>query len=249
MSVTKSFPMRTACVGVALLLLGVEATEAQTRFLRQPSVSATEIAFVHANDVWVVGRDGGMARRLTSDEGAETEPAFSPDGRRVAFTGQYGGSQDVYLVDAAGGQPRRLTWHPSADVVQGWTPSGDILFRSGREAVPTRLWKFYTVSPDGGFPKALAVHQAYQGEMSDDGSMLAYQEIGLWDPGWRNYRGGQAQPIRLVSTASLDLKTTPGRESVTSTRHGWTVPSSICPSGTMRVMCGPTIRRRASSGS
>ncbi len=198
---------------VALLLFALSAlwisaptAEAQTRFLRQPSVSATEIAFVHANDIWVVGRDGGTARRLTTDEGAETEPAFSPDGRWIAFTGQYGGNQDVYLVESTGGQPRRLTWHPGADVVQGWTSDGDILFRSGREAVPTRLWKFYSIAPDGGYPTALPVHQAYQGEMSDDGSMLAYQEIGLWDPGWRNYRGGQAQPIRVVSTGTLDLE-------------------------------------------
>ena len=108
-----------------------------TRFLRQPSVSATSIAFVHANDIWVVGRAGGTARRLTSGEGAETDPAFSPDGRWIAFTGEYYGNADVYVVAAEGGQPRRLTWHPGADAVQGWTPDGDVLFRSGREAVPT----------------------------------------------------------------------------------------------------------------
>lgn len=195
--------------GLLVSVTGVFATDAvaQTRFLRQPSVSATEIAFVHANDIWVVGRDGGAARRLTTNEGAETEPAFSPDGQWVAFTGQYDGNQDVYLVPATGGQPQRLTWHPSADAVQGWTPDGDILFRSGREAVPTRLWKFFSVSPQGGYPEALPVHQAYQGEMSEDGSMLAYQEIQLWDPGWRNYRGGQAQPVRVVSLPSLDLQT------------------------------------------
>jgi tricorn protease len=187
----------------------LSAQDSGTRFLRQPSVSATEIAFVHANDVWVVGREGGQARRLTTSEGAETEPAFSPDGRWIAFTGEYGGNQDVYLVDAEGGQPRRLTWHPGADVVQGWTPDGDILFRSGRAGVPTRLWAFYSVDPDGGFPEALPVHQAYQGEMSDDGAMLAYQEIGLWDPGWRNYRGGQAQPVRVVSMETLELQTPP----------------------------------------
>jgi tricorn protease len=184
-------------------------TQQGTRFLRQPSVSATGIAFVHANDIWIVGREGGTARRLTSDDGAETEPAFSPDGRAIAFTGEYEGNQDVYVVAVEGGQPRRLTWHPGEDVVQGWTPDGDILFRSGREAVPTRLWRFFTVSPEGGFPEALSVHQAYQGEMSDDGAWLAYQEIGLWDPEWRNYRGGQAQPVRVVSTGTLELRTPP----------------------------------------
>lgn len=193
----------------AALVLGVflpGPVDGQTRFLRQPSVSAAEIAFVHANDIWVVQRDGGDARRLTSADGAETEPSFSPDGRWIAFTGEYGGNQDVYLVEASGGQPKRLTWHPSADVVQGWTPDGDILFRSGREAVPTRLWTFYSVGVDGGLPVRSRLHQAYQGELSDDGAYYAYQEIQLWDPGWRNYRGGQAQPIRVVSTESLDLE-------------------------------------------
>ena len=188
------------------MLMNPHATEGQSRFLRQPSVSATQIAFVHANDIWVVGREGGDAWRLTSADGAETEPAFSPDGQWIAFTGEYGGNQDVYLVAATGGQPLRLTWHPSADVVQGWTPEGDILFRSGREGVPTRLWTFYTVGVEGGLPERSQLHQAYQGEMSDDGEYYAYQEIQLWDPGWRNYRGGQAQPIRVVSTSTLDLE-------------------------------------------
>ncbi len=180
-----------------------------TRFLRQPSVSAERIAFVHANDIWVVGREGGQAYRLTSGEGAETNPAFSPDGRWIAFSGEYGGNVDVYVVAATGGQPARLTWHPGTDVTQGWTPSGEVLFQSGREGRPTRLWRFYTVSPEGGYPEALPVHQAYLGEMSDNGAMLAYQEIGYWDPEWRNYRGGQAQPVRVVSLDDLELTNTP----------------------------------------
>ena len=71
------------------------AASAQSRFLHQPDVSASHIAFVHANDIWVVGRDGGNATRLTSSEGAETEPHFSPDGESIAFSGQYGGNTDV----------------------------------------------------------------------------------------------------------------------------------------------------------
>jgi tricorn protease len=191
------------------LLLSSSASAQDTRFLRQPSVGPDGIAFVHANDIWVVGRSGGAAVRLTSADGAETDPSFSPDGRWIAFTGEYGGNADVYVVDASGGQPTRLTWHPGADAVQGWTPAGEILFRSGREGVPTRLSKFYAVPATGGFPTSLPVHQAYLGEMSDDGSMLAYQEIGFWDPEWRNYRGGQAQAVRVVSLDDLSLRTAP----------------------------------------
>ncbi len=207
----RSAPAAAAATFALALLASLprHGTAQGTRFLRQPSVGPDAIAFVHANDVWVVGRDGGQARRLTSDDGAETEPAFSPDGRWIAFTGEYGGNQDVYVVAAAGGQPRRLTWHPGADIVQGWTPDGRIIFQSGREGVPTRLTRFHTVPLTGGFPTPLPVHQAYRGEMSDDGRMLAYQEIGYWDPEWRNYRGGQAQPVRVVDLDGLVLDTPP----------------------------------------
>ena len=186
------------------------AAQAQgTRFLRQPDVSSSHIVFVHANDLWIVGRDGGNAIRLTSSEGAETDPAFSADGRWIAFSGQYGGNTDVYLMPAAGGQPERLTWHPAPDFVRGWTPEGAILFQSSREAVPTRFSKFYTVPRGGGLPEPLALPQAYQGEMSADGGHIAYQETMYYDPEWRNYRGGQAQPVSIVSTSTWERATAP----------------------------------------
>lgn len=184
--------------------------EKGTRLLRDPDVSQNRIAFVHANDIWTVGRKGGEAMRLTSGQGSETGPSFSPDGKWIAFTGQYGGNSDVYVVASTGGDPKRLTWHPGADVVQGWTPDSKILFQSGRAGKPTQLWGFYTVSPSGNSPiEKLAIPQAFQGEMSADGQHLAYQEIGLWDPEWRNYRGGQAQPISIVSTKDWKRITTP----------------------------------------
>ncbi|HEX9728616.1 MAG TPA: PDZ domain-containing protein [Gemmatimonadales bacterium] len=203
-------PCSIAAATLVLALVSPASVEAQgTRLLRDPDVGPNAIVFVHANDLWLVGRDGGDARRLTSAEGAETDPVFSPDGRWIAFTGQYAGNTDVYLVSSTGGEPRRLTWHPGADVAQGWTPDGKVLFQSGRIGQPTRLWQFYTVSVDGGFPEPLAVPQAYQGEMSADGRWLAYQEIGYWDPEWRNYRGGQAQPISVVSTGNWERSTPP----------------------------------------
>src|SRR5688572_6302125 len=77
-----------------------------TRLLRYPAVSTTQIAFVHAGDVWIVPREGGDARRLTTSAGIESFPRFSPDGRMVAFTGEYAGNQDVYVVPSEGGDPR-----------------------------------------------------------------------------------------------------------------------------------------------
>ncbi|MEM7784698.1 MAG: protease, partial [Planctomycetota bacterium] len=180
-----------------------------TRLLRDPDVGPETIAFVHANDIWLAPREGGDAFRLTSGEGAETGPSFSPDGKWIAFTGQYNGNADVFVVPAKGGMPKQLTWHPGADVVQGWTPDGKIMFQSSRHGQPTKRSRFYTVSMDGGLPIALELPQANQGEMSQDGNLIAYEEIRSWDKEWRNYRGGQAQPIGIVSTKTWNRTTTP----------------------------------------
>src|SRR5436190_23368644 len=91
-----------------------------TRLLAQPAISKNHIAFIYAGDLWVADLDGKNVKRLTADEGAELNPAFSPDGPLIAFTGQYDGNLDVYVVPVTGGVPTRLTWHPGADVVQSF---------------------------------------------------------------------------------------------------------------------------------
>src|SRR5574339_1206072 len=118
----------------------------QTRLLRTPTVSATQIAFAYANNIWIVERSGGLARRLTSFQGQKSNPHFSPDGRSIAFSGEYAGNFDVYVVPADGGEPKRLTWHPGADMVEGWTPDGKaILFSSTRATwAPSGAPRFWT---------------------------------------------------------------------------------------------------------
>jgi tricorn protease len=177
-----------------------------TALLRDPDISAEHIVFVYANDLWVVGHGGGDARRLTSSDMAETNPRISPDGRWVAFTGQYDGNTDVYVVPIDGGEPQRLTFHPGADQVQGWTPDGRaILFISGREGYTTNNTKFFTVPLEGGFPTPLVIPRAVSGRLSPDGTRIAYTFPSFWDPEWRNYRGGQAQPIWVVDLETHDL--------------------------------------------
>ncbi|MEM9997760.1 MAG: PDZ domain-containing protein, partial [Bacteroidota bacterium] len=201
------------CISLLLtVLFGTTMASAQgTRLLREPTLSADHVAFVYADDLWIVARAGGEARRLTSDVGLETTPHFSPDGDWVAFSAEYDGNLDVYRVPAAGGIPERLTYHPAADVVQGWTPDGDrVLFRSSRHGHPTELNTFYTVATEGGgLPELLGVPRAAQGDLSADGRFVAYEPITYWDPEWRNYRGGQAQPIWIVDLDDLSLTRTP----------------------------------------
>src|SRR5262245_65422051 len=148
-----------------------------TRLLRSPTISATQIAFAYANNIWVVERGGGAARRVTSFQGQTTNPHFSPDGQWIAFTGEYAGNADVYVVASEGGEPRRLTWHPGADTVQGWTPDGkSVMFASGRAtAAPSAAPRFWTVPIEGGVEQPMALPRAYPGKISADGSHIAYR--------------------------------------------------------------------------
>lgn len=184
----------------------------QTRLLRQPTLSNSEVVFVYANDLWKSSLSGGKAIRLTSNEGYESNPHFSPDGSMIAFTGQYDGNTDVFVVPAAGGEPKRLTWHPGGDFVQGWSPDGKILFRSQRASHPTQTSKLYSVGLEGGLPEALPIPRAAYGELSPDGTHIAYTPITSWDPEWRNYRGGQAMPIWIVNLETMELERTPQKD-------------------------------------
>jgi len=180
-----------------------------TQLLRQPSLSATSVVFVYANDLWTADRSGGNATRLTSSDGAESYPHFSDDGKYVAFTGQYDGNTDVYVIPSEGGHPERLTYHPYPDVVQGWTPDGKILFRSGRMSRPTQTNRLYTIGMNGGMPEVVDIPRAAYGEVSPDGKSIAYTPITSWDAEWRNYRGGQAMPIWIVDLENHNLVRTP----------------------------------------
>jgi tricorn protease len=204
---------------LALPLLVVVITAAPdfqpTKLLRSPTVSVTQIAFAYANNIWVVDRAGGHARRLTSFQGQTTNPHFSPDGKLVAFTGEYAGNADVYVVPAEGGEPKRLTWHPGADTVQGWTPDGKtIVFASSRATwAPSAAPRFWTVPVEGGVEEPLALPRAYQGKISPDATHVAYRMNNSWDEERRNYRGGQNRPIWIVDLKTFDLVTPPWTDS------------------------------------
>ena len=84
-------------------------------FYRQPALSAQNLVFVSEGDLWQSALTGGKATRLTTHQGLETQPAISPDGQWLAFTGQYDGSMgtnagDLYVMPMSGGLPKRLTW-------------------------------------------------------------------------------------------------------------------------------------------
>jgi tricorn protease len=195
--------------------IGVRANGSPTRLLRTPSISATHVAFAYANNIWIVDRKGGEARRLSSFQGQSINPKISPDGSTVAFSADYGGNVDVYAVPVSGGEPQRLTWHAGADTVQGWTPDGTkIMFASGRQtAAPSAAPRFWTVPAKGGLVEPLPLPRAYQGKISPDGRRIAYRMNTSWDEERRNYRGGQNRPIWIVDLKSFDLVSPPWTDS------------------------------------
>ena len=192
--------------------------EGPTKLLRFADISKDKVVFAYAGDLWIASREGGAARRLTSHVGDELYPKFSPDGKWIAFTGEYDGNPDVYVISSEGGEPKRLTFHPGNDIVLGWTPDGkDVLFRSDRvSAPPGRYTKLFLVSPQGGPAKPLQVPRASLTSFSPDGTKIAYLETSQEFRTWKRYRGGWSLPIaifdlkknsyeELPKTAGMDL--------------------------------------------
>ncbi len=177
--------------------------------LQRPTLSKTHIVFSYVGDLWSVPRAGGDAVRLTSGSGNETDPAFSPDGTRIAFTGEYDGNVDVFVIPAAGGVPKRLTWHPAPDRVLGWTTDGkSIIFSSTRTAY-SRFAEMFTVPADGGAEEKLPFPSGYEASMSPDGQSLAYEPIARSFTMWKKYRGGQTTRIWLARLSDSSVTKVP----------------------------------------
>ncbi|MEM7108622.1 MAG: peptidase S41, partial [Bacteroidota bacterium] len=193
--------------------LPLQATDpVHTRFLHQPAISQEKIAFIYANDLWVANRDGTNPVRLTIDEGVESNPHFSPDGKTIAFSAQYDGNTDVFTIPVTGGIPQRLTYHPGWDLVRGFTPSGEVVFATQRTIHTRRYSQFYTISTSGGFPEQVKIPYGSRAAYSPNGKFIAYtpgREV-FWQ--WKGYRGGTMSRIWIFSTADNSVVEIPKPE-------------------------------------
>jgi tricorn protease len=208
-----AFILVCCCASAGLSLLSF-AQSAEPLLLRNPSLSRDRIAFVYANDVWTVSRDGGEARRLTSVSTVIAGPYFSPDGSQIVYSTRDHGLVDVYVVSADGGVPRRLTWEPTGSYAAGWTPDGkDVLFISGHASYGPFPRLFRTQADGVGSPAVLPLPSAAGGSFAPDGNTLAYVPFQQWQAAWKHYRGGQTTPIWLVNMKTLDLVKIPRENS------------------------------------
>jgi tricorn protease len=172
--------------------------QVNARMLQYPDVSSTHISFTYGGDVWIVAKEGGTAYKLTSAKGTELLARFSPDGKQIAFSGNYNGNVDVYVMPSLGGLPIRITHHGMNDRLVDWYPDGNfLLFASSRESGKQRFSQFYKVSKDGGMPEKLPIPYAEFGVLSPDGKKIAYTPRTRAFRTWKRYQGGMAADIYL----------------------------------------------------
>ena len=204
-------------IGAAFLALlatkPVLAQTGETLLLRMPTVSTSHIAFVYGGDIWVASKDGSNPRRLTINPAVEQNPVFSPNGKLIAFTGNYDGNTDVYVIPVEGGAPKRVTSHPSADIVRGWLNNDEVYFTATRDYNYALSPRMHSINLDGTNEKALPMPEATQGSPSADKRYWAY--IKNTDPtdranvAFKRYRGGGMPQVWIFDTKSKNIEIIP----------------------------------------
>ena len=186
-----------------LLCLQVFA-QTETRLLRFPTLSGNKIVFSYAGDLYTVDVKGGIARKLTNDVGYEMFAKFSPDGKNLAFTGQYDGNTEIYLMPANGGVPKRLTYTSTLDrddiadrmgpnnIVMTWKDNEHIIFRSRMKSFNAFKGQLYSISTDGGMNEELPLPCGGFCSYSPDKTKLAYNRVFREFRTWKYYQIGRA---------------------------------------------------------
>jgi len=208
----------TVIIALALALsLATVTAAAQTKLLRFPAIHGDKVAFTYAGDIWLAPAAGGTATRLTAHPGMELFARFSPDGKWIAFTGQYDGDEQVYVIPVTGGAPTQLTFYPARgpltprwgwdNQVYGWTRDGrSILFRSHRDSWTLGMTRLYTVPMTGGPAEALPMPESGAGDLSPDGTQTVYSPLFRDFRPEKRYGGGQANDLFLFNLKTHDAR-------------------------------------------
>lgn len=201
---------------IAIFVCNASYSE-ESRIHHFPNSSESQITFIHAGDVYVVPIAGGLARRITSSEGLEMTPRFSPDGKTIAFSAEYDGNREIYTMPSEGGTAKRITYSmdiqglpermgPDKIIMQWTKDANSILYRSRHESWQAWTGKLFTVNKNGGLPKMVQVPVAGFATFSPDESKIAYNRVFREFRTWKRYRGGQADDIWIYDLKSKELK-------------------------------------------
>lgn len=193
-------------LAILAVFLGMSA-QSQTRkpIFRYPHVSEKEIVFGYANDLWIVSKNGGLARKLSSPPGPENWARFSPDGSEIAFAANYGGFSNIFTITPFGGLPRQLTYHDMGQRVVDWYPDGKhLLISSSMQSGKQRFSQFFKISREGGLPEKLPIAHAEFGSLSPDGKRIAFTDKTRAFRTWKRYRGGTAPDIIVFNLETFE---------------------------------------------
>lgn len=201
--------MKKYFIAVALSISSIYSQQDESRLLRFPAIYKDQIVFTYAGDLYTVNSKGGIARKLTSYlEGYEMFARFSPDGKYIAFTGEYDGNREIYLIPSEGGEPKRLTYTATLNrddvsdrmgpnnIVMGWkSDNKHIIFRSRMREFNDFKGQLYLASIEGGIPEQLPLPRGGFCSYSPDDKKLAYNRVFREFRTWKRYRGGMADDI------------------------------------------------------
>jgi len=215
---SSAMPKNYLALLITLLSSAVMA-QPEARLLRFPTVSKDAIVFSYAGDLYTVSRSGGIARKLTNDAGYEMFARFSPDGKTLAFTGQYDGNTEVYKMPAEGGIPLRLSYSATLgrddvsdrmgpnNVVMGWkNDNSSVVYRSRKKSFNSFKGQLYLASVDGGPSEELPFSVAGFCSFSPDNKKLALNRVFREFRTWKYYRGGMADDIWVYDFASRQME-------------------------------------------
>lgn len=211
---------------VSVLAFAQAAIANDTRLLRFPDIHEDRVVFVYAGDLYIASSSGGTAVALTSHEGLEQFPKFSPDGSLIAYSAEYNGTRQVFVIPAAGGTPRQLTWYNDVGAmpprggtdyrVLDWTRDGQhVLVRANRLPWGVRMGRHHLVPVNGGDESPLEIPEGGAGMFSPDGTKLVYTPIDREFRTWKRYRGGRAQDVwiyDLENSTSQQLTDNPATD-------------------------------------
>ena len=209
--------MKLHLFALCALLSAIGTLSAQTKLLRFPDIHDNRIAFTYGGDLWAVPVTGGTATRLTAHPGVEVFAKFSPDGKWIAFTGQYDGDEQVYVMPSGGGEPKQLTFYPARgplaprwgydNQVYGWSNDGRyIIFRSLRDGWTLGLSRLYRVPIEGGAAEALPMPKSGAGSYSPGGNQIVYSPLFRDFRPEKRYSGGQANELYIFDTETHAAK-------------------------------------------
>jgi tricorn protease len=198
---------------------GAASPQSEARLMRFPALYGNQVVFTYAGDLYTVSRSGGMARKLTNDEnGYEMFARFSPDGKKIAFTGQYDGNTEVFVIPSEGGIPQRLTYTATLNrddisdrmgpnnIVMTWRDDNSIVFRSRKQTFNDFKGQLFVASLKGGLPEELPLPVGGFCSYSPDKSKMAYNRVFREFRTWKYYRGGMADDIWIYDFKSKQIE-------------------------------------------